>query len=44
MKKIKKTYLKTSHIQYDLVVKLFKPHQYKKKRNTIGLVILISVK
>ena len=42
-KKIKKTYLTTNHQEHWLITKTSKPYLHKKKKNTAGLVIVISV-
>ena len=43
MKKIKKTYLTMDYQEHWLVTKTFKPYLHKKKKNIVGLVIVISV-
>ena len=43
MKKIKKTYLTANHQEHQPVTKMFKPYLHKRKKNTAGLVIVISV-
>ena len=44
MKKIKKTYLTTNHQEHWLVTKMSKPYLHKKKKSTVGLVIVIGAK
>ena len=43
MKKTKKIYLTMNHQEHQPVTKTSKPYLHKKKKNTAGLVIVISV-